>query len=145
MSMAGCQEVPHFLLYNILHWERMEKENASCEWFPDIWDPRHWAYIVNKQENNTRSADNWDVAARAVFFCYCWDGAGFQLGCGPSCPGLYFMFTMWPAQLFFLCENEPSLFFLKNTQSRPTYFSTPWWAANLSRCLQILKVIWNGL
>ncbi len=52
------------------------------------------------------------------FFCYCWGRAGFQLGRGPSSLGLYFTFTTWPAQPFFLCENEPSLFFLKNTQSK---------------------------
>ena len=83
------------------------------------------AYIVNRQENSTRSADSWDVAAQSVFFCYCWNGAGFELGCGPSSSGLYFCSPCDQPSYFFLCENEPSLFFLKNTQSRPTYFSMP--------------------
>ena len=131
MSMAGRKEVPHFLLYIYTPLPAYGKRKCFLLVVSSHLGPTALsAYIVNRQENNTRSADTWDVATRAVFFLFGiveteqglnWAVAHLAQAfisyvyhmTSPIC---FCPFRKWLAQLF--C-------FLQNNQRRPTCFSIP--------------------
>ena len=84
-----------------------------------------------------RAADTRDPAAHPVLFVFEMK-AWCQLGCAghsglSSQPFLLCLPQDQPSS-FFLSENgQPGSIFLGNTQPRPSCFSQPYWAANLSR------------
>ena len=69
------------------------------------------AYIVNREENNTRSADTWDVATRAFFL----------FGIVETEQGLNWVVARL-AQAYILCSpcDQPSYFFF--VKMSPVYF-----------------------
>ena len=70
------------------------------------------AYIVNRQENITRSANTWDIAARAVFFIIIVETEqGFNWAVARLAQAYILRSPHDQPSYFFLCENEPSLFF----------------------------------
>ena len=84
----------------------------------------------NKEMTVHGEDDSRDPAARAIILFFR-DEEGYQLGCSGAVarlahdqPSLFFSFLKMASQLFW---------FLQNNQRRPTCFSMPCWAGNLSR------------